>query len=164
MNSRGLKLLVVLISATAGLILTGCASVSDNLQADIIPPEFMLSQLGNVGAAAEHVEGGLPVKYRVSIRNPSSETITLTQLSMNSVGAGAYTLPHTQRPFKLVIAPNHEESVEFWAPAQASDSILGVNGPVTIRTVAYFKTDMGSFQKIYVGQVQDGMTEKKPQK
>lgn len=147
--------LVVLIAAALGLVVAGCASVNDNLKAEIIPPELALFQDSEVGQAAIHVEGGIPVKYRVSIRNPSSETITLYQLALQSVGAGAYTLEPTQRPFKTEILPNHEAIVELWAPAIASDTILGVNGPVTIRAVAYFHTDLGSFQQIYIRQVND---------
>src|SRR5512140_3806360 len=98
MKSR-VAMLLVLIAATAGLIAAGCTSARDNLQADIIPPQFTLSQVSGVGPAAEHVDGGVPVKYKVTIANPSSETITLTQLTMNTVGAGAYTLLPTQQPF-----------------------------------------------------------------
>jgi hypothetical protein len=147
--------LVVLFAATLGLIVAGCASVSDNLKAEIIPPELDLFQDSEIGGAAVHVSGGIPVKYRVSIKNPSSETITLYQLALQSIGEGAYTLEPTQRPFKTAILPNHEETVELWAPALASDSILGVNGPVTIRAVAFFHTDLGSFQQVYIRQVND---------
>lgn len=149
--------LVVLFAAALGLIVAGCASVNDNLKAEIIPPELDLFQESEVGGVAIHVEGGISVKYRVSIRNPSSETITLYQIALQSVGPGAYTLEPTQRPFKTEIRPNQEATVELWAPARASDTILGVNGPVTIRAVAFFKTDLGSFREIYIRQVNDSL-------
>ena len=52
---------------------------------------------------------------------------------------------------------NGEPPVEFWAPASIDDpTILGANGPVTIRLTLYYETAAGTFQSIVVQQVQAG--------
>ena len=48
-------------------------------------------------------------------------------------------------------------TIKLWAPAQVEQTISGPNGPVTVRTIAYFHTRLGSFQKIYITELNDGM-------
>ena len=73
---------------------------------------------------------------------------------MQSIGAGAYTLPNTSRPFSAEVAPNGAKAVDFWTSAIVeSDTVYGSNGPVSIRLTAFFDSPKGSFTKTVVEQV-----------
>ena len=57
-------------------------------------------------------------------------------------------------PFKTVVQPGQTETVQFWAAANVgSTSLVGANGPVTLRVTAQFDSPMGQFQEIVVQQV-----------
>ncbi|HEY3054136.1 MAG TPA: hypothetical protein VGK04_12190, partial [Thermoanaerobaculia bacterium] len=69
-------------------------------------------------------------------------------------GYGAYNVTQTSRPFKTLIQPDHTEAVQFWVPAYIDNaSLVGANGPVTLRVVAQFDSPVGQFQQIVVQQV-----------
>lgn len=143
--------------AVGTLVVGACASQRDNASVDLIPPLFRIQQIRTVGYAARNISGPVTVNYLVDIENQSGEVIHLYQIRMETVGEGAYELVSTQRPFEIAIEPGATERVEFWGSASASDTILGVNGPATIRATAHFKSAVGSFQKIYIQQLNDGM-------
>ena len=99
--------------------------------------------------------GGVSVQYRIAIRNPRREAIHIRRVDMQSVGMGAYTLPSFSRSFDDVLAPNETKSVDVWAAASIDDAtIVGANGPVTIRAIIRFEgADGRSFQTVVVQQV-----------
>ena len=71
-----------------------------------------------------------------------------------SMGYGAYDVPSVSRPFKTLVQPDHTEVVDFWVPANIQySSMVGANGPVTLRVVAQFDSPVGQFQQIVVQQV-----------
>ncbi|MEO5760049.1 MAG: hypothetical protein ABIQ51_24710 [Mesorhizobium sp.] len=136
----------------------GCASMkSDSGQGqtkvDIIRPEVTLSQLSSVPAAARHSDGGLPIKFRVRVSNRSMEEITLKNLTLVSMGRGAYDVEQTSRPFSMTVKPDGTDTADFWVPAVADSTILGANGPVTMRVIAHFDSPIGQFDEIVVQQV-----------
>lgn len=100
--------------------------------------------------------GGVSVQYRVTIHNTRSETIKVRRVDMQSVGMGAYTLPSFSRAFDDTLGPNETKSVDVWGAANIDDvTIVGANGPVTIRTIVRFEDATGrSFQSVVVQQVQ----------
>lgn len=111
--------------------------------------QIAIVQTSNVPAVARHVTGGLAIHYAARVGNPFSEKITLTRISVQSITQGAYTVGPHSVPFNVVIAPDTAQDVQFWAPAQAGNSIVGVNGPVTLRVVAEFDSEpYGRFQEI----------------
>jgi hypothetical protein len=136
-----------------------CASMKSdsglgNAKVDIIKPEIRITQLSSVPAAARHVEGNLPIQYRLRVSNRSVEPITLKQVSVQSMGYGAYIVDLASRPFKTRIEPDQFQEVEFWVPARIDDaSIIGANGPVTLRATVQFDSPVGQFQQIVVQQV-----------
>jgi hypothetical protein len=149
----------VLAAAVAALLsIGGCKTSRDNMPVGIATPEIEIRQLNNVPNFMNQMTGPISINFRVAIHNVAPEAIVLYQLRLESLGdGGGFSLQPTERPFNKNIEPNAISTVEMWAPANADDTLLGANGPVTLRTIAFFHTRLGSFQKIYVTQLNDGM-------
>jgi hypothetical protein len=152
---KHLRAAVVLAVALAALSCSSMRSDSGLGQApaSLIRPEITLVQLGGVPGAARHVTGGVPVNLRIQVANKSAEAITLKSLTVVSMGRGAYDVDQTSRPFKLTVKPDGYETADFWVPATADATILGTNGPVTLRVVAHFDSPVGQFDEIVIQQV-----------
>jgi hypothetical protein len=129
-----------------------CASQHNNASA-VAEPEIVLEQLSSAPASAEHVTGGIPVQFRLSVTNTAGFPITLKRLDMQSVGAGGYDVSPTSLPFSVVIAPGETVSVDFWVPAYATTSVVGVNGAVAVRLTSQFQSPSGVFRNVSVRQV-----------
>lgn len=124
-----------------------------NTKVAVVKPEIALAQISSIPHAARHVEGGIPVHFALRVSNRFGEPITLKSVNLQSVGVGAYEVSST-RPFQTKIQPDAEETVEFWMPANVSTStIVGVNGPVTLRATLYFDSPVGQFQEVVIRQV-----------
>ena len=122
--------------------------------AEVPLPDLQIRQISSVPSAARHVEGGLPVEYSLAVQNRAGEPITLKNVSVVSMGYGAYDVAQTSHHFKTVIQPAQTEVVQFWVPANVSNaSIIGANGPVTLRLTAQFDSPLGQFQEVVVQQV-----------
>ncbi len=139
------RMIIPFLAITA---LAGCSTM-DNAKVDLIPPELALRQLGGPGVAGNQVTGPISVNFRVTVFNPSSETITLKRLDFSTIGQGAYAISSASRPFGKTIAPDQKIEVETWLPAVSEGSIIGNNGPVTMRVTAFFGSDVGQFRKVY---------------
>jgi hypothetical protein len=147
---------VVLLAATAALVTVACASA--NSAANLLPPDFVVRQIGGMPFAARHVEGPISVNLEVDVINRSEEVLTLEQLRLETIGdVGAYVLRPQTLPFNRAIKPQHVETVTMTVPAISQSTIVGANGPVTIRGVAYFKSDVGKFRRIFMQPINDGM-------
>jgi hypothetical protein len=154
---RRFVLLIVLVFIFP--ILTACSGNSswrDDAPVGLIPPELNIRQTQGQAFAARHVQGPISVKFEIDVFNPSSESIELQRLALESMGMGAYTLQSSAKPFKENVAPGKTQTVEMWAPANANSTISGANGPVTVRIQANFRSEFGKFQKIYIKQVNAG--------
>jgi hypothetical protein len=138
--------------------LISCASAApDSSKAPLDEPQIQITQLSNIGEAARHMTGAISVRYRVDVENRASTPITLKRIDIVSIGAGAYNLRPTSVPFGEQLNPGESRSVQFWAPASIDDpTILGANGPVTLRLTVYYETPGGTAQTIVVQQVQAG--------
>lgn len=145
------------------LTAAGCASShSDSglgaAKVKIADPEVLIRQISTVPSAARHVEGGVPVRYVVRVENHAGDPITLKRIDAISIGEGAYRLPNVSRPFNKKIEPEHYETVDFWAPAFIDDAtVVGANGPVTLRITTYFDSPVGQFQNVVVQQVHEDL-------
>lgn len=145
-------------AALALLTLTSCASADNRMKANIIPPELAIRQISRAGAVSTHLSGPISVNFQVDVENKSQEPIRLERLEVQSVGAGAYEISTQSRPFNQSIAPDRVESVRFWLPANAGDTIVGANGPVTVRVTAYFDSSLGQFREVYMRTINDPLT------
>lgn len=139
--------------AFLALILIGaCASQRNNAPA-VADPEISLEQLSSAPATVEHMTGGIPVQFRLSVTNTAAFPITLRRLDVQSLGSGGYNVSPTSLPFNVVIPPGGTGSVEFWVPAYATTSVAGVNGAVAVRLMSQFDSPSGVFQNVSVRQV-----------
>ena len=147
-------LVVALVVLAAGCTSMKSDSGLGNATVKLSSPEIYLEQLSSVPPSARHVEGGLPVQYKLRVANKSAEKITLKRITLQSMGTGAYDVAPTSRPFSTVIQPDQFEEVQFWIPANVSDaSVVGANGPVTLRATLQFDSPVGQFQEVVVQQV-----------
>jgi len=147
------------VAVTALLVLSSCASMQSDsgkgaTKVNIPRPDMQVQQLSSVPVAARHIEGGLPVQYALAVKNHAGGPITLKQVNVVSIGYGAYDVPSTSRPFKALIESDQTRIVDFWVPANIqSTSLVGANGPVTLRVTAFFDSPDGQFQQVVVQQV-----------
>ena len=157
---KGAVLLILL--AAAPILLTACSSGRSRVA--LTPPDVVVRQVGGLPLAARHVTGPISVNLLLDVMNKASEDIRLEQVRVETVGLGAYTIIPTSRPFDQRIAPNRVETVEMVLPATAESTIIGANGPVTIRGIAYFNSEFGKFQRVFTQQLNDGMNgQRRPQ-
>jgi hypothetical protein len=146
------------LAALGMTALIGCASAApDAKQAPLDEPQIQITQISNIAEAARHVTGAISVQYRVDVENRAKVPITIRRIDVVSLGSGAYNLRSTSVPFSEQLNPGETRPVQFWAPASVdSSTILGANGPVTVRLTLYYDTPAGTQQAIVVQQVQAG--------
>jgi hypothetical protein len=138
--------------AVALLFLAACAST--RAKGPVASPQIRIAQISGIPAAARGVSGSIPVRYAVRVTNTATETITLRRLTVQSIGSGAYNLGGTSLPYSEEIVAGAAREVEFWASAFVSDpTILGANGPVTLRVIAHFDSPNGEFDEVVVQQI-----------
>lgn len=94
----------------------------------------------------------IDVRYVISVRNLTSETVTVKRITVQSAG-GAYNVEPRSRPFKLQLAPKSDGKVEFWATASNVDPVIGTNAPVTIRARIEFQQGEQTRQESFVRNV-----------
>lgn len=137
------------------LLLIGCASAApQQTTAPLNEPEIHISQLSNISEAARHISGGMSVQYRVDVTNRANAPITIKRIDLTSLGAGAYTVRPTSYPFDKQLAAGEATALQFWVPANIDDpTIVGANGPVSLRLTLQYDTPAGRTQSIVVQQV-----------
>jgi hypothetical protein len=90
------------------------------------------------------------------VENRALEPITLKQVTVQSVSEGAYYVAPTSKPYDLAINAQQRQEVEFWVSARPAGSIVGANGPVTLRVTCNFETAAGTpFQHIAMQRVNE---------
>jgi hypothetical protein len=161
MSHRAAVSLTTLLLAAA-LSTTGCQSSSGTGLVDMPEPAVLIAQTSKVASAARHETGASPVQLLVQITNNASRPITLKRVQAQSVGSGAYTITEgmsdiSAHPFDVLIPPTATRTVSFWVAATANDTIVGANGPVTLRLTASFDSPAGKFRSITVQQVHDSL-------
>jgi hypothetical protein len=129
----------------------------------VATPEIRIVQTRGIPAAASHVAGSIPVRYAVRVTNRATEPITIRNINAQSITEGAYDLRPTSMPFNEEIAPGAHGEVEFWADAVVTNpSMLGANGPVTLRLIVHFDSPKGAFDEVVVRQVNETGGGKEP--
>jgi hypothetical protein len=144
------------IAAVAVLVLAGCASSSDSTDTNPTKPGILLVQTSNIPAAARHTDGPLTIHYAMRVENNALETIKLRQVTVQSVSEGAYYVAPTSKPYDLSIDAKQRQEVEFWVTARPGGSVVGANGPVTLRVTCVFESATGEkFQHIVMQRVNE---------
>lgn len=144
-----------LIFASLAALTLACASGGSSTDANVTRPDVQIAQLNGLPAAARNITGGVSINYAVRVRNHADQPITLKRVSVQSMNEGAYNVAPTSRPFDVRINPEQFQDVEFWVPAQTGRSLVGGNGPVTLRVTCEFDSAAGRFQEIVVRTVND---------
>ena len=153
-KESALRSFALLRLTLVAVLLAGCASSSSKPAGP--EPELLIRQLSNIPDAARNITGRISVQYALSVRNGTATVIQLQRIEVQSIGYGAYTLPVTTVPFDLVIDPGQTRTVSFWGAAVIDrETIMGANGPVTLRTVADFKASGGPIRTTVVQQVHE---------
>ena len=142
---------VVAVACSSG---SGTTS-NGTARANIANPDILLVQTSSVPIAARHSDAALSVHYAMRVQNRAAETIKLRQVTVQSVSDGAYYVAPTSRPFNLAIEPEQKQEVEFWVSARPGASVIGVNGPVTLRVTCQFDSSAGRFQHIVMQRVNE---------
>jgi hypothetical protein len=96
-----------------------------------------------------YFRGPVSIQYRLEVRNPTSEPVTLRSLRLESIGPGAYTIHTTSTPLKLQLGPNESRAVTISAWGRARGGFLSADEPVTIQGTAYFNSPSGPFVKLF---------------
>jgi hypothetical protein len=138
-------------------IVAGCSSGSgaNASRPKIAKPEILLVQTSGIPIAARHSDGMLSIRYALRVENRADETIKLRRVTVQSISEGAYYVDSTSRPFDLAIEPKQKGEVAFWAAARPAGSIIGANGPVTLRVTCQFDSPGGKFQHIVMRLVNE---------
>jgi hypothetical protein len=148
------KTIAAASSVLVALVLTACSS-SSGAGNTYVKPLIQLVQTSNVPVAARHTDGPLTIHYAMRVENRAGEPLTLQQVTVQSVSEGAYYVAPTSKPYDIAIAPGAKEDVEFWVSAQPAGSIVGANGPVTLRVTCIFDSPAGKFQQIVMQRVNE---------
>jgi hypothetical protein len=137
MKLRILAVALVLFASTA----IGYAKSSPNVSVN-------LQQLTSTNDTF-YFRGPVSIQYRLEVRNPTSQPVTLRSLRLESIGPGAYTIHSGNTPLKLQLGPNESRAVTISAWGRARGGFMSAEEPVTIQGTAYFNSPSGSFVKLF---------------
>jgi len=138
------------------LFLLSCTSSSTLFEGDA--PEttsdfdVALTQLNNPPIQSAR---SIDVKFEVAVANRTSEPVTVEHISLESLGAGDYSVPFRSRPIHRSVAPGAEEKFEFWAATRVGDRIVGTTGPLMLRTTLTLTTPGGKRTEAFIRNVND---------
>ncbi|HEX2062235.1 MAG TPA: hypothetical protein VHK90_15970 [Thermoanaerobaculia bacterium] len=144
-----------LLAVSLLFLAAACGSQRTNATRHIAKPGIQILQMNGVPPAARHVQGGLNIQYGVRVTNHSDETIKLRRVTVQSMSEGAYHVGPHSVAYDLTVPPHQAQDVQFWAPAQTGRSLVGANGPVTLRVTCEFDSQYGRFQEIVTRVVND---------
>lgn len=113
-------------------------------------PEILFLQL--IGPADQSFPtGAMQVQYGMRIENRWSHPITLRSVQLISTGTGGpYVLKRDTYFFGRKIAPAESGDFVWWANAMGRGNPFAVDAeaPVSVRAIAYFESDEGTFRKV----------------
>lgn len=133
------------------LLATACATQS--AAPGGAEPEVTIVQTSNVASAARFDQGPISIRYAIQVHNVAREPITVVRVALQSIGVGAYELPSSSKPFNETIEPGQSRVVEMWASGTTNPSLVGANGPVTLRGSVEFALNGNHYQKTVVETV-----------
>ena len=143
------------LTVAAAVQLLASCSLNHSAGSKVPDPEVRLDQTSSMPGAAEYVQGGIPVSFRMTVTNRAAIPITLKRIDVSSVGeAGGYMVQSTTVPFDLTLPPGANDSVTFTVAAvNAGYNVTGSNEPVTIRVISVYDTAEGGLQTVVIRQV-----------
>jgi hypothetical protein len=131
------------------LLFVACASNSGMYSsADNGGVAVSLDQVAG-GSDMFYFRGAVNVQYRLTIENPTNDTITLRRIRLDTVGRGAYALRTGSTPISATVAPRSTVTIPLSAWGQSAGGFIRSTEPVTLRGVAMFDSPHGSFQSVF---------------
>jgi hypothetical protein len=129
------------------LTLVACASgnttAEDNSRVDV-----EIAQISDVPPAARFEQGPISLQFALRATNNDAAPVTLKRVTIASQSEGAYHVGPYSTPFNVTIATGERQEVTFFAPGQTGQSLVGANGPVTLRVTTEFDSPTGKFQQV----------------
>lgn len=144
----------VSLLALAVLVLAACASGGAKSTS---APEVVVEQVSEVRNFRMNVQGGIPMTYRITIRNPFDHPVTLVSVEVESVGdSGAYSMKRVRHAFDRIINANSTDEIDFraWIQVQQEDIRGDVKNPVMLRGSARFESSGGAMRRNFVVRAQ----------
>lgn len=125
------------------LLAAACATSAPT--ANTTQPQITIEQLPASEFQVEN-QGAVSMAYKMTVRNPSSEAVTLKRVDMKTVGRSPYLLRETPNDFNETIAPGAESVVtlQMWAIPRAEKS-----KNVWVHGVAHFEKAGGNFDTVF---------------
>ena len=120
-----------------------CASSTDTSSVAV---DLKIVQLPDAGFAVED-KGAFSVAFQMTVRNRSTETITLRQVEMKTVRDSSYTLRNTPAVLNEKIEAGQEAVVVFTMWKYLGERRSTVRGTIWVSGTAYFDTTKGSYKK-----------------
>ncbi|HEV7241649.1 MAG TPA: hypothetical protein VGQ36_20625 [Thermoanaerobaculia bacterium] len=140
---RFARTLVAVVSLL--LLIPGCATSSASAP---VEADLRIEQLPDAGFAVEE-RGAVSIAYQLTVRNRSTDAITLRKIEMQTVRSSPYTLRKEPVPLNETIEPGQEGSVTFTMWSYPREQRSKVRGVVWASGIVYFDTAKGSVKKAF---------------
>ena len=127
------------------LLIAGCATsnVSDLPEVDL-----QIEQLPDSGFAVED-RGAVSIAYQISVRNRSTDVLTLRKVEMQTSGRSPYTLRNEPVTFNETIEPGKDVVTTFTMWSYSREQRSNIRRVVWVSGVAYFDSAKGNVKKVF---------------
>ncbi|HUP64555.1 MAG TPA: hypothetical protein VM557_04680 [Thermoanaerobaculia bacterium] len=138
------------IAGTLVLLTLALGCSSSKLPGGMEEPEIQVAQVGDYTFSLRY-RGPITVGLRLAVANPSEEPILLKQVSFANIGEGAYFVRTEPHYINQEIPPGKTLITDLSIPAFSVGGPTSSRYPVTLRGMAYFESDLGNFQRSFIG-------------
>jgi hypothetical protein len=136
------------LAVCAALLLAACGSTTYPVMP---PPEVQIVQLyGPSDLPYSRGTSTVEAQYGIQITNRSSDPVTLTHVSLQSVGGGTIAMRREDRGFNNTIEPGQTGQAVMNARVYFTSDVSGspTREPLTVRATLSFNSPKGSFTRI----------------
>lgn len=79
--------------------------------------------------------GRIDVSFDIEFTNKSEKPVTITRISLQSMGGTQYRLETSTRKYERLVAPHEKTTFKYWAPAIVDGTALDARAPMVVRTL-----------------------------
>ena len=128
------------------LFIAGCATTN---APDLLPEvDLQIEQLPDSGFAVED-RGAVSIAYQMTVRNRSTDVLTLRKIEMQTSGRSPYTLRNEPVTLNETIEPGKEVVATFTMWGYPREQRSDIRRVVWVSGVAYFDSEKGSVKKAF---------------
>lgn len=138
------------IAAVALVLLAACASSSKST-APVTPPDVNIAQVyGPSDLPYSRGVSSVNAEWAIQVTNKADVPITLTHISLQSVGMGTMAMRREERSYQAVVPPGATGEVRLSAQLYFTSDSSGspTREPLTLRATMNFDSPKGKFVKI----------------